>query len=297
MSYLSSKKVLIRSKDRVNPTTTPRANFSLRFQESIEGEWDVKWITIPNTLYNVNATNNIIPFTNTDGSYTATMVPGNYTTTTLATEIDRAMDAAASGGATPITYTTTLVAATQTFSIASSASTTSLTFATNSTNTAHALMGFEQVDVATASPLVSTNSAFLIGPLSLGIQIPQSSGSGYITGGGTFQQLDSRSITKADGKVVSKAAEFVSAATEGNLVVPLLVSYGTYNFTSEDVFRQRILFSHGTKRIEVQVVDPDTGDVVDLNGGEWELMMERVGGLPSKRKRQRYTAPTNPLNN
>ena len=77
------ERVLVRSDDRVTGTAE---NFSIRFNQSLDGKYKVHWITIPNTLYNVNVTNNRV-YTNgavdyySLGSGTFEIPHGNYTGT------------------------------------------------------------------------------------------------------------------------------------------------------------------------------------------------------------------------
>lgn len=290
------KNLLFRSKDRLQATTASSNDFKLRFSEAIEGKHVVRWATIPNTLYNVNSSNNQVYFDdNTGGPYAATITAGNYTGATLATALKTTMDAASVGVIYTVTFNNTGVD--NKIEVTPDAGNEfQFTWATGdgttSANSAAIVLGYvPNVDTAlsgVATALTAPGVVFLGCPLSLGVQVVEGGDSGYVTSGGSYQTSVLTTITKTDGKVVTSGQQLVSSSSQGSLIVPLLVAHGVYNFTSHDVHKQYLTFPHGVHVVTIRVVDPGTNELVDLNNGSWEMLLERVEDniTPSKRKRR-----------
>lgn len=133
--------------------------------------------TISNSQYTINTYCNTIYFTEKTGAtpttYTATMVNGNYDTTTLPVEVARAMNAAFAG-----TFTCTFNDTTEKLTIArgDGLGTFIFTWLTNasSNNSAQEPMGFDYVDsTAYATSQTSDNIVNLGGPNYLDIDIDE----------------------------------------------------------------------------------------------------------------------------
>ena len=249
-------KVLVRSRDRFQSTDTSQ-QFKLHFRETIEGKHRVRWCTIPNTLYNVNATNNSLTATN-GGSATVTIPPGNYNGSTLAAALAAAL-LAATGVAHTVTFNTTTFRLT----ITPAAGTTNVVF-TNSYYVVGAPIGNVAVTGATTLPFVINLGL----PLSLGIQINEAGGDAYTTAYNTTQPT-----------------------MRGTVIVPLLADFSVFNFVTDKLYAdQSITFPNGVNQFTISVVDPGTNLPVDLNGAEWEMLIERddraeMNHSPWKRQR------------
>ena len=109
---------------------------------------------VPNAVYPINATNNKVQFTTTDGTYTATLTSQSYTGNQLATELKTQMDAAGSGGGTPITFTVSYSSQTGKLTFAPSAGT--VVFVTV-TNDAYDSLGIDRTNFQAAASSISSD--------------------------------------------------------------------------------------------------------------------------------------------
>jgi len=94
-------------------------------------------ITMPNTIYNITSSNNLIYFLEGSTALVATITPGAYTSTSILAAIGTAMTSASVNS---YTYTSTFNQNTFMITITSTGS-FSLTFATNITNSAGYILG------------------------------------------------------------------------------------------------------------------------------------------------------------
>ena len=122
-------------------------------------------VQIPYSWYSINSTNNTFGLTVTGHSLvTVTLTPGNYTSTTLATELKTKMDAVAPGGHS---FTVTYSSSTQKFTITiSGGGTFTLTFGSY-VNSPAMFLGFapsETYPSVAANSVVSPNAALVSGP-------------------------------------------------------------------------------------------------------------------------------------
>lgn len=110
---------------------------------------------IPITYYPINSNNNIIYFNEDAGANaTATITPGSYTPSALASHIGTIMTAASPNARTyTATYSTTLNA----FVITVSAGTFRFRFASGTTSTARKVLGFTAVDGVLSASQTSPN--------------------------------------------------------------------------------------------------------------------------------------------
>lgn len=129
---------------------------NVAFMKVIEAE-------IPMSYYTINSTNNT--FTLTEGSsVTVTITPGNYTSASLSTTLQAALNAVSP---TPKTYTVTFSSLTQKFTITASAGTFTLTFGTTGdtglTNPRFFLGMNAGANASTLTVLTSPNAANITG--------------------------------------------------------------------------------------------------------------------------------------
>ena len=269
------QRVLVNSGDAENS-----ANFSLKFGEVLEGKYKVHYITIPNTIYSVNETNNMVamlvgfPILLPIGPFA--IPKGNYTGDELAAVLQTSMSAA------DVTrdYTVTYDSVTSKLTITNITNTDPFGFTSlEDGNTAWKILGVSELGFESLLATATLSyPIFLTSPLSLGIRVKQSPDSGYVTPGRTV-----RVNTDTKGNFETRGQSY----HQGTLIVPLLASANTFNYTSADDFQQFIRFEKGTKTLDIQVVDPLTSEDVDLNRGQWEMLLERMEDNVSKRKKKR----------
>jgi len=245
------QKVLVRSRDRLNFTSTSPSNFKTTYTEVLEGKHAVRWITIPNSLYNINSTNNQFYYDIGAGNVLVTLSAGNYTGQTLAVALQ-----------------SLIPASTVVFEpLYSKLRVTRAAGVTLTPVTAQKVMGLQlnlaPTVIAPAAATYLPNTVDLSVPLSLGIMVRESGGPGYVTGGSPNRQ--------------------------GTLIVPMLASFSLFNFLSDESDHKQFLsFPTGVKQLSIEVVDPSTGVTVDLNGVDWEMMIERVEHYETPNKRPRH---------
>jgi hypothetical protein len=250
----------------------------------IEGKHRLAWITIPNTIYNVNSTNNTIYWNEGAATITSTLPVGNYSLTSLPIAIKTVLDA---DTALARTYTVVVGSTTNKLTFTPSAGTMGFNFGTNTTDSAAKVLGFNDVNVTAAASIIAPNVVFLGFPLSLGINIQESGDAGYVTAGGSYVTIPESSYVPGAGTTVSNQA-WAQRTQTGTFIVPLLASFGVYNFIDTDSFQQFMTIQHGSRKLFVSVINPTTGNAVDLNGGEWEMYLERIDEnvTPEKKKRR-----------
>jgi hypothetical protein len=131
-------------------------DYTIQINHSLpEGLYRLKQAVIPNSILIVNSTNNRLYFEENGGSIlTATLATGDYTTTTLATQIGTAMtNISASSGLTR-TYTATFSTITNLFTVTVGTSSFKFLMATYTSNSSSIITGFNTDDVSFASSQV-----------------------------------------------------------------------------------------------------------------------------------------------
>jgi hypothetical protein len=271
--------VLIKSEDRFNLKSTKPTNFQIRFDEPVDGRYEVRWVTIPNTIYNISTTNN----TFTANGSLLTIPPGSYNGSSIAGELTTQLDTLG-GAAAPYTVGFNPLTFKLSVTTTDASATTFL-----GTGTANKSLGLPTTDTVIASGGVMPNVLFLGFPLSLGIKITQSSSCGYVTGGGGYQTTTE---TVAVNGQSTGTQVFVSDEKQATMIIPLLAESNFYNWTSFNDFKQWITIEKGTKVLDITVVDSRTGQEVELNGGAWEMLIDRTekNVTKKKKKRQRTTS-------
>lgn len=230
--------VLVRSKDRLSGTS---GNFRLNNYYPIVGQYRVHNIQIPRTNYNVNSTNNLIYFIDADAvNYTATITPGSYTSSTLASAIVSAMEAQSAQ-----TYTVTFSSTTGKYTFVPGSGNISFLFASNTTNSARYILGFNAEDTTPASSVTSTNSIDLSYTPSVSIFINECLDSNY----GLFKEQGS----------------------EYSIYVPFVQSYGSYTDLQTNDIAQKIILRN-TKSLNIKLLDHDNNQI-DLNGVDFEFLL------------------------
>ena len=131
-------------------------DFTLQYSPPLpEGLYRLRQAVIPNSVLIVNNTNNKIYFEENGGSIlTATMTNGDYTTTTLATQIGTAMTAISASAGLVRTYTATFSTITNLFTVTVGTSSFKMLMATYTSNSASIITGFNTDDTSFASSQV-----------------------------------------------------------------------------------------------------------------------------------------------
>lgn len=141
--------VLIDSRDRLSSSTSS-ADFQFRLPNAINNirSVELKQGAIPNTIYNVRSSNNMIKFTRSSILYTAIITPKAYNVTDLATAIAAAMNALDSN-----TYTCTYDSSTMKLTIAGTGA-----FVINfGSSTLWREIGWNNIDTTSATSQVAPN--------------------------------------------------------------------------------------------------------------------------------------------
>lgn len=157
-------RIVIDSRDRLS-TSASSTDFEVILPNSVKVKHvKLHSITIPGSFFNIEAPNNVILFKET-ANCTATLTPGYYSGTQLATAIGAAMTAASSS-----TYTYTVVYnGTPTFTL-SWTSTGSFQLLSNAT-TPWAQLGLVNQNTTAGTTLTSTNPILLDRPFNLFVSI------------------------------------------------------------------------------------------------------------------------------
>jgi hypothetical protein len=204
------------------------------------GRYRLNYALLPNTFYNVNNSNNKLYLQEgADAEIEITLTNGNYSDSTFPVLLKALLDTEGSQS-----YTVTLSPSTNKLSISAIAN-----FGFNFTgrdNNAHGLMGFANADVAQATSITSTNMINLSPVHTFNLSI-----SG-ITG------IDQRNL---------HSTTFVIPIPAGSL------SY--VNYVSTDGFDQ-IMELHSDKRIVDCVVRDELHNILDLNGVDFMIILERL---------------------
>lgn len=233
--------VLIRSKDRLSGTST---NFRSNHYAPIWGCYKVHNIQIPRTNFNVNSTNNKVYFIDADAvAYTATIIPGSYTSSTLPSALVAAMELVSTQ-----TYTVTFSSTTGKLTITPGAGTISMLFSTYTTATARFLLGFNAENTTAAASITSTNSIDLSYPASVAVSVDEALDTNY----GIFKETGS----------------------QYSVYVPFSQAYGAYTDQSSFDIQQKIKL-RTTKSVNIRLLDHD-GNEIDLNGVNWEFLISPI---------------------
>src|ERR1700678_3799195 len=132
------KTLTINSLDR-NANSNSTTDFNVNILPAITNakKFTLASASIPNTTYNVTSTNNTLYWTDsTTTNFTATISPGSYSATTLASAIVTAMNSVSANYLASYSTTTYLL------TVSNSGLTFYFSFGTNTTNSMAYVMGF-----------------------------------------------------------------------------------------------------------------------------------------------------------
>lgn len=232
------------SRARENRSTTNTHNFTINVDRLgiVPGVTvRVLDVSIPQTSFSVNNTNNKIYFVENSVELTATLTNGNYNTTTILAELDTQMDAVAAE-----TYTWSLDADTQKLTCTQDGASLAFAFqwGTYTTNSAHEVLGFNATD-GTASTAAKTADNVYALDLPRGIMV----------------QLDRYQIE-------------AGLQGSGTFTVPWTAPFGdivTHSFDPEREPTFKIL--DGARWWNVKLIDFNNNPV-DLNNSEWYMRFQ-----------------------
>lgn len=203
-------------------------------------------LMLPNTVYNISASNNTIPFVVGVNTLTATLPVGNYTSDSLAAAVATALTSAANG--TGVTFTASVSATTGQMTITASSGTFQLLFSQSGTPWRE--LGFTNTNTSTAASLTGPNVVQISLPNFLFINVSEFSGSNnYIA---------------------------TSTQTTATFYAPLSTNGFNISQFDERDFHQVLVFSpsiSGISNLTVNVQDGN-GNPVSLNGADWSMLLE-----------------------
>ena len=232
--------ILIKSIDRQSGTSD---NFVIYSNLIIEGTYIVKSCSIPNTIYNVNNTNNQFVLLEGLGSIPVTLPVGNYNHSTFANMLEVTLTSAGlltySAVIDPITYVMTVTNTTDSFC--------AFDF-TQIKSFAQQLMGFERDYTGANTSIVSDGIVVLGSPESIGIQIEQSTSRNY---------------------------ENISTDSVGTIYVPLNKAFGSYVTIPSIDLPQYVKFERRERHLRIRIVDTSRNIPLSLNSANYELLLSR----------------------
>lgn len=231
--------IIIKSKDRVNYSSTTASQFACQLLRSIAfDELELLYAQIPNTIYNITSSNNVIYF-NDGANVSATITPGSYTISSLTSAIATAMTSASSSAKT---YTVTYSTSTFLLTISTTAGYT-LTFGTNTTNSIAQTIGFPNSNTASASAQTGSYAVNLnIDPIYVNFRMVSS-----------LNQTTNMSMPSY------------------SFILPISVNGGEVNILSKyNSMEQKIKLNSmvNVDRVEIELRD-GSGNIVNLNGSNW----------------------------
>ena len=268
---------LFRSADRLSlpvgvPNQPTSSRFTLQFQDTLpDGEYEILWATIPNTVYNVDESADSLNFeTESMGGgiqEDSILEHKNYTPDDLATALSA------------IQYFDTV--SNGTYNLAWAYDPTTFRFSvTNNAPTAGYLhpgptsllrkLGFAPpvgenplpILLPPGVPITALVTSQLSTPLSISVSIPQAVTEGFTTAG---------SVYRGDGSNIRTLNNF-----KATLSLPYLASAGSYNFITRENFKQTFKLRGHRNQLAFEVRNPDNRQILNLNGGEWEMFVQKL---------------------
>jgi hypothetical protein len=234
--------LLIKSIDRSSGTSS---DFKLYSKLVLEGTYLLKHAVIPNTIYNVNETNNRFVLNEGGLDIAITLPVGNWASSgTFEAMVGEALTLAG-------TYTYTAVIDPNTHKLVlinNSASLFSLDF-TQVESRSKQLLGFELDHTGLSYPVMSTGVVNLGSPVSSGIQLDQSTSRNY---------------------------ENVMTDSAGTIYIPFNTSFGSFKSLPSIDLPQYVKFERRERYLRVRVVDTSTNEPLDLNGADFELLLTKA---------------------
>lgn len=233
--------ILVRSRDRNDGGTS--SNFEMKLQYCLNGAYRVKNVQMSNSVYSVRSgINDKIYFYENSTSKSATIVAGQYTSSTITTAIKTVMDTASGGHNT---YTVSFDSATQKITFSAS-NAFYFEFATNTSASARRILGFNAEDTASGTSITSTNAIDLSGTHGVYIAIRQ-----------------------ADHNLRTTSEKLKSS-----IYVPFGVSSNSFQNQWMGDINQIVEFD-SVSDLSVKLHD-DNGEDLSLHGIEWTLMLQKI---------------------
>jgi hypothetical protein len=233
-----AKQIIIDSKDRASYSTGSH-DFYIELKELCEGRYKVQYVYIPNTFYNITASNCVFYF-NDGTDRNCSIAAGNYTASNLATALTTALNASGTSITFAVTYSTSTLKMT-----VSGNSNFTLKFGSYSTNSIASMIGFASSDSGVAAgSFVGANVVDLSYPRCILVDINQT----------------------------PKVASTSNAV--GTVAIPLdVLSSDIATFKSESDY-DLFLTLPRTNRLQFMIRD-DRGQALNLNGADWYLILRR----------------------
>lgn len=205
--------------------------------QPLEGSYRLSEVVLMNTIYSVNSKNDQIYFVEGGAPFVGSLTNGTYTSTELALEIKSAMEAV--GG---VTYTIVYNQNTHTYDFDGTAN-FGFTFSSFGTNTARFLLGKDNVDDVEG-----------------------------------LSQESEGCIDLNPHKIIyfNFPAGVSQLQTSGNIQSTFhLSTWGDFGDTIRQSYSDVVLSFASKTQIAYKVHDRE-GNVIDLNGGEWEIVLVKV---------------------
>jgi hypothetical protein len=245
-----STRLFVDSRDRISSSAGTH-DFVINLPEHIRkiSKVELSSLNVPNTIYNINSSNNVIPVVISSVTYNATLTPGSYTDSTLIVEAQSKIN-------TAVTTSTG-----QTFTITFNATTYKLTFASTgsfqinfaSSSSPWRECGFANALTTAGTSATGSNVAQLGLPYELFIVIEQlSHGSPIRTTNPTLGHY--------------------------TFICPLNGNGGSVSSYSEDVYTQHIHFNpplSSIDRLTVRLLDRNAS-AANLNGADFSMILNFV---------------------
>jgi hypothetical protein len=236
-----TKRLHISSNDRVSGSSH---SFSIELPEAIRSVNKVRLVqaSIPNTWYIINNDNNTLDCSDNTGDFTITLTLGNYTAIELASHIMTQLNTEGNGN-----YTVSYDKSIYKFHFENSTNNFELKF--NSTNNnLHNVLGFANVDLSGSQGYFSSNVIYLSTPY---IQL-------------NISQFPTRVITTLRGGGYT-------------FIVPVNANSSNFIMYRDSDFLQEF---HYESRLNLYNLDIQlrgkNGDLLDLNGAEWDFILDLV---------------------
>ncbi len=239
----TADEIIIQTVNRTVSTDDP-SNCALALNVNLSGKYHVKSLTLCNSMYNIDSTNNTILFYENATAKSATITAGFYTSTNIAAAVKTALDTASGGH--------------NTFTVSYSSSTGKLTisagnafyfrWASDADNTCYRELGFQKANTASGTSITA--------PCCLNLN--------------ACNQL-LLNISNAHASYQS------TSYTQGNVLIPLEANgleFKTYYFNRD--IQQCVQFDTNAKRITLTLRD-DLGRIRSLNGTDYSLVLSNVG--------------------
>lgn len=232
--------ILIKSIDRQAGTSS---NFTTFSSLIIEGTYILKYCVIPNTIFNVNESNRRFKLVRGASTYSLQLPVGNYNPDSFVAMLSAGMSSIDVANPYAVTYDPA-------------------TYAITINNTAFNSFGL-------VLPSVAVRSLF-------GISVETTAINSSITGDSVINLGSPDSIGIQIQQSQTRGFENIASDCCGTLYVPLNKAFGTYQALSSLELPQHVSFNQRQRQLNIRVVDTSTNEELDLNGGNFELLLSRV---------------------